>query len=555
MLTVDGVGEWATVAAGWGRGSALRLERELHFPHSLGLLSSMVADYLGFDADPWASPALQGEPRYAPAIFENLVDLKADGSFALNPMYFRVRGDHAVFNERIAALLGGPRRRPPEEVTRRHADVAASIQAVIEEVLLALTRQVASEYPSKNLCLAGDIALNRGASARIARDGPFQNIWVQPASGGAGGALGAAFAGHHLFLGQPRARPSTGRAAGSDGWDPEIGPRGSGEPDLICPNQGRRLSANGNTLVAGQSRYPISEGIPLLFVPDGTETDVVTRRIMEFYERAPFPNYDERDTLGAFTLSMRERGLADLLADEIGPSSTVLEVGCGTGQLTCFLAATRGAQVYGTDLSVPSLKLARAFAKANGITGANFIQMNLFKPCFREGTFDLVIAIGVLHHTSNARAAFSSIAKLVKPGGHVVVGLYDRIGRLPADIRRVLWRALGDRTLVLDPRLRRIRSPDKRRAWIADQYSNPFESRHSLSEALEWLNQEGFGFISSLPRVFGSPGERDRLFEPAPPGSRLDRLMAELCMPFSYGREGGMFVMVGKREGAGEPSR
>lgn len=208
VLTVDGVGEWATTSVSRGVGNTLTALREIRFPHSLGLLYSAFIYYLGFqvNADEYKVMGLApyGQPRYAAAIYEHLLDVKADGSFRLNLAYFDYCTGLTMTNERFARLFGGPARPPGAELTARHHDLACSIQRVTEEVMLRLTRQLHQEFGLDNLCLAGGVALNCVANGRVLRESGFRQLWIQPAAGDAGGALGAAFVVHHEHLGQAR---------------------------------------------------------------------------------------------------------------------------------------------------------------------------------------------------------------------------------------------------------------------------------------------------------------------------------------------------------------
>ncbi len=208
VLTIDGVGEWATTSVGIGRGHDLKMLKELHFPHSLGLLYSALTYYTGFKVNSGEYKVMglapYGEPKYAQLMFDHLIDLKQDGSFRLNQEYFDYCTGLTMTNARFDQLFGGPARKPEDRVTQREMDLAASIQAVTEEVMLRLTRALARESGQKNLCLAGGVALNCVANGKILRDGQFERIWIQPAAGDAGGSLGAALAAHHLFKAQPR---------------------------------------------------------------------------------------------------------------------------------------------------------------------------------------------------------------------------------------------------------------------------------------------------------------------------------------------------------------
>jgi carbamoyltransferase len=208
VLTMDGVGEWATTSLAHGKNNSLEVLREIHFPHSLGLLYSAFTYYTGFKVNSGEYKVMglapYGEPRFAPSILENLIDLKADGSFRLNLDFFDYCTGLTMTNSHFDALFGGPPRKAEAPLTQREMDLAASIQAVTEEVVLRLTRSIARTTGLKKLCLAGGVALNCVANGKVLRDGQFEDIWVQPAAGDAGGALGAALVTYHMYKGQPR---------------------------------------------------------------------------------------------------------------------------------------------------------------------------------------------------------------------------------------------------------------------------------------------------------------------------------------------------------------
>lgn len=208
ILTVDGVGEWATASYGFGKGKEMVLLKELHFPDSLGLLYSSFTYFTGFRVNSGEYKLMglapYGKPRYKEVILSELVDMKDDGSIRLNLSYFGFMGGLRMTNGRFARLFGGPPRQPETEITQREMDIAASIQAVTEEVLLRMANHVYKETKQKNLCLAGGVALNCVANGRILREGPFEHIWIQPAAGDAGGALGAALSVWHRFLEKER---------------------------------------------------------------------------------------------------------------------------------------------------------------------------------------------------------------------------------------------------------------------------------------------------------------------------------------------------------------
>ncbi|MBI3529601.1 MAG: carbamoyltransferase [Betaproteobacteria bacterium] len=208
VLTLDGVGEWATSSVALGRDNRLQVMKEIHFPHSLGLLYSAFTYYTGFKVNSGEYKLMglapYGEPRYAGLILDKLIDLKADGSFRLDLDYFNYCVGLTMTNTRFDALFGQPPRTPEQPLTPFHMDIAASIQQVTEEIMLRMTRSLARETGERNLCLAGGVALNCVANGKILRDGQFDGIWIQPAAGDAGGSVGAALGAYHLYKGQPR---------------------------------------------------------------------------------------------------------------------------------------------------------------------------------------------------------------------------------------------------------------------------------------------------------------------------------------------------------------
>jgi carbamoyltransferase len=208
VLTLDGVGEWTTTAAAIGNGKDLSIHKEIHFPHSLGLFYSAFTYYTGFKVNSGEYKLMglapYGTPRYTQLIRDNLIDLKADGSFRLNLDYFNYCTGLTMTNERFHSLFGGPPRDPESLLEQKQMDIAASVQVVLEDAVLRLTRSLARETGMQNLCLAGGVALNCVANGKILRDGAFRNIWIQPAAGDAGGALGAALAAYHLHAAQSR---------------------------------------------------------------------------------------------------------------------------------------------------------------------------------------------------------------------------------------------------------------------------------------------------------------------------------------------------------------
>jgi carbamoyltransferase len=790
ILTLDGVGEWATAAFGTGRGNVIHLTNQMRFPHSLGMLYSAFTYYTGFTVNSGEYKLMglapYGEPRFVDVILDRLIELKEDGSFRMDLAYFNYCQGLTMTSRKFEELFGGPPRKPDTPLTQRDMDLAASIQRVTEEIMLRTARHVHAIAGSRNLCLAGGVALNCVANTRVLQETPFEKVWIQPAAGDAGGALGVALFIWHQLLRKPR-HPvptdsqhgsylgpgftdheiaafleSTGtpftRAESDDalcdqiaeaiaagqvvGWFQgrmEFGPRALGSrsllgdprrtdmqtvmnmkvkfregfrpfapsvlqdraPDYFAvepsvdspymllvfpvaerarqPLEASGLQAKGidklkvvrstipavthvdfsarlqtvdscrhplyhrlltrfeqktgcpvvvntsfnlgwdpivctprdaldtfmgseiDVLAMGRCivrkteqpawtgsavithrdpvldhvwcspccqaeivrhkesevachqcdrRYPIEEGIPLLFAPHegfGTAGDV-TEQVKAFYEKTPFPNYDEHDSVRSLIEKSRRGIYARLLNEAIPYNSTVLEVGCGTGQLTNFLGiACR--RVIGTDLCLNSLRLADGFRREHNLSRVRFLQMNLFRPCFRPAQFDVVLCNGVLHHTSDPEGGFHSLTKLLKPGGHIIVGLYNAYGRLATDLRRAIFRTTGGRATWLDPYLRSSLGSEKRRAWFADQYQHPHESKHTIGEVLGWFDEAGLSFVRGIPAVSpeGETLDRTTLFRASPRGSALDHFVSQVRQVVTGSREGGFFLMIGRR--------
>lgn len=297
--------------------------------------------------------------------------------------------------------------------------------------------------------------------------------------------------------------------------------------------------------------YPVEEGIPRLFVP-AEEKDVrgrdVTEIVKQFYERTPFPNYDDLDSPRALIEKARSGLFARLLNEQIPYDAHVMEVGCGTGQLTNFLAIAHRS-VLGVDVCLNSLQLAEGFRKRHNLVRATFAQMNLFRPGVRDGFFDYVISNGVLHHTSDCRAAFRRVSRLAKPGGYLVIGLYSAFSRRLHHARVKLYRGTGLAGRWLDPHFNRVRAGGKREAWFQDQYCHPHETCHTLDEVLGWMEEDGVDFVNSIPKPEVGPvlAPDEHLFAPRPAGTAVSRFLSQLADVGSGYREGGFFIIIGRR--------
>jgi carbamoyltransferase len=264
VLTMDGVGEWATTSVSVGKGRTLKPVREIHFPHSLGLLYSAFTYYTGFKVNSGEYKVMglapYGMPRFASTIFDSLIDVKADGSFRLNLEYFDYCTGLRMTNSRFDRLFGRAPRLPDEPLEPFHMDIAASIQAVTDEVMLRMTRALAAEFGLPNLCLAGGVALNCVANGKVLRDGRFQRIWIQPAAGDAGGALGAALAGYHDHHHQERVSTVSPDAMAGSFLGPEYGQadierrlRAAGARFETAPDDESMVGVTADALAAGEA--------------------------------------------------------------------------------------------------------------------------------------------------------------------------------------------------------------------------------------------------------------------------------------------------------------
>jgi carbamoyltransferase len=260
VLTMDGVGEWATTSAALGRGRDLKMFAEIHFPHSLGLLYSAFTYYTGFKVNSGEYKLMglapYGEPKYAARIFDHLIDLKADGSFRLDLSYFDYCTGLTMTNERFGALFGQPARAAHQPLTQFHMDVAASVQAVLEEAVLRLTRALKRSTGAKNLCLAGGVALNCVANGKVLRERTFEHMWIQPAAGDAGGAVGAALAAVHLYRDAPR-KPNGGDGMAGAFLGPSFGQK---DIEHSLTTAGARFAVASTDEVIGIAAKALADG-------------------------------------------------------------------------------------------------------------------------------------------------------------------------------------------------------------------------------------------------------------------------------------------------------
>jgi SAM-dependent methyltransferase len=322
---------------------------------------------------------------------------------------------------------------------------------------------------------------------------------------------------------------------------------------FMCP------SCQGDLEIAGKGiecskcghSYQVEDGIPLLFWPNEwvSAKEDITNVVKSFYEQTPFPNYDGLEN-AADLIRKAQKGIFTCLLNEQIPFNTrILEVGCGTGQLSNYLGIAQRT-VFGTDICLNSLKLGEEFKKRNGLKRVGFYQMNLFKPIFKRETFHLVICNGVLHHTSDPFDGFLAISALVKRGGYILIGLYNKYGRIITDIRRFVFRVCGDRFRFLDPRLHGQDLIEiKKTTWFLDQYKNPHESKHTIGEVLRWFEETGFDFVYGIPnlKAFERFKANDSIFKVHPRGNWFDHFIAQINMILTGSKEGGFFLMIGRK--------
>lgn len=277
--------------------------------------------------------------------------------------------------------------------------------------------------------------------------------------------------------------------------------------------------------------------------------DQITHKVREFYEEFAYPGYDEYDSVGTLIDRAREGVYASLLDAQIPFGARLLDIGCGTGQLANFLSLS-GRRVIGFDLSFNSLRKASAFRERFSLEKAAFVQADVFHPPFRESTFDYVLCNGVLHHTKDPYCAFQRVCSMVKPNGYIVIGLYNKFGRIPMYVRRMLSRISNGFPQGLDYVLRKKDlGAETKLIWFMDQYKNPQESAHTIDEVLRWFEKNGIAYLNSLPKItlFETFSSREKLFQEHDPGGKVEHLLKQLGWIVTKGREGGFFVIIGKK--------
>lgn len=310
---------------------------------------------------------------------------------------------------------------------------------------------------------------------------------------------------------------------------------------LACPACAGRLAADLACPGCG-ALFDAPDGIPNLRLPGDARTDAVRL----FYERAPFPGYPPHDSLHALRARAERSPFAGLLDESIPGDARIVDVGCGTGQMSLFLARANRL-VVGADLTRASLRLGAAAARRFGLDRVLFVETDLRRSGLAAGAFDVVFSSGVLHHTAHPRESFASLARLARPGGTIVLGVYNAFARIPLRLRRAIARLSGFRVIPFDPVLRdRRHEPQRREAWLRDQYQHPEEHRHTLVEVQAWFKENDVQYLRAYPSaVLGE--ESRQLFASAADNWRVEGWLAQLGWMRTLGHEGGLFFTIGRR--------
>jgi len=310
---------------------------------------------------------------------------------------------------------------------------------------------------------------------------------------------------------------------------------------LACPACGGALAADWSCLCCG-ARFDAPDGIPNLRLPGDGRTDAVRR----FYERAPFPGYPPRDSLHALHVRAERHVFARLVNEAIPGDARIVEIGCGTGQM-CLYLARADRVVIGADLTRAALLLGAAAARRYRLEGVRFVETDLGRPGLKAGSFDVVYSSGVVHHTPNPRASFARLVQLARPGGTIVLGVYNAFARIPLRLRRVVARLSGFRVIPFDRVLRdRTYETARREAWLRDQYQHPEEHRHTLAEVQGWFAENRVEYLRAYPSaVLGE--EPNGLFMRAADNWRPEGWLAQLGWMRALGHEGGLFFTIGRR--------
>ena len=296
-----------------------------------------------------------------------------------------------------------------------------------------------------------------------------------------------------------------------------------------------------------KKKYLVEDNLVKIVINDKT-----VEKVIDFYTEAPFPNYEESDDKSSINYKGEKNYLAREFKKFIGFNKNILEVGCGTGQLSLYFAIGNNNRVYALDPTLASINLGRNFSKKNKIQNVKFINADIFDDIFHEKTFDFIWTNGVLHHTKNPNLAFDVISKYLKKNGYILVGLYNKYGRLRTVLRQYLYKLFGKKiVMILDPTLRNIKKGNTQqiKSWIKDQYEHPVESLHTIDEVIVWFDKNDIEFISSIPSCDFNKDQNINIFKKSSKGTILSRLFSQISMLFNnLGADGGLFIVVGKKK-------
>jgi SAM-dependent methyltransferase len=310
---------------------------------------------------------------------------------------------------------------------------------------------------------------------------------------------------------------------------------------LACPACRGELSADWRCFACGAC-FDAPNGIPNLRLSGDTRTELVRT----FYDAAPFPGYPARDSLSTFRVRAERSRFTQLLDRAVPGDARIAEVGCGTGQMSLYLARADRV-VIAADLSRSSLLLGTAAARRFGIRHVHFVETDLHRSALKSGAFDVVYSSGVLHHTPNPRAAFAEVARLARRGGIVIVGVYNAVARIPLRLRRHFARATHFRIVPFDPVLRERRhEPARREAWLRDQYQHPEEHSHTVAEIKQWFTDNDVDYLRSFPSTV-LDDESEDLFAGAVDDWKIECWIAQVGWMWTLGGEGGLFFSIGAR--------
>ena len=278
--------------------------------------------------------------------------------------------------------------------------------------------------------------------------------------------------------------------------------------------------------------------------------DTSTNKVTKFYKESPFPNYKDIDNKSTILEKGDKNALAAQFKKFIGYKKRVLEVGCGTGQLSIYFSIGTNNEVVGLDPTIESLILAKNFSEKYNISNIKLVNADIFDDVLKDNYFDFIWCNGVLHHTKDPYGAFKILIKSLKINGYVLIGLYNKYGRVRTIIRRYIYKIFGRKILSkIDPTLRNLKLDlDEQTAWIRDQYTHPIESLHTIDEVLKWFKKYNIDFVSSIPSS-DFDYDYENIFDKKNNGTLFSRILNQILMVFNrLGSDGGLFVVIGKKK-------